>query len=194
MSNQLNEMYPSGGDIGNGRIVVPRIDPISGATVGISVEHYRIHVGEHFYVNDFVELDDGQTSTLSFTTPETSTWVHMFWSIASNGPSTIQLYEGATGISGGSAVTGLNSNRNSDTTANLTGLLNPTIVDDGVLITQSKFGVSGTMFASPTGGSSQRDSEIILRQDTSYVFRITANADDVIVSYYADWYELVSEN
>ena len=51
---------------------------------------------------------------------------------------------------------------------------------------------SGISGAGRTGGEAERDNEIIMKQNTLYVFRATANAAGYI-NFDMDWYEHVNQ-
>jgi hypothetical protein len=119
-------------------------------------------------------LGNGGTIDFVVTTPNTTTHAHM--------------YEGVTGITGGTALTPRNNNRNSADSSVLTVKVNPSVTAGTVVVDGYKFGanLSGQ---NRMGGSGGRTSEIILKQNTSYLWRIVSSSADNIISYIGDWYE-----
>lgn len=168
----------------------PRLDSSTHSLQMIDHGHHEVHDGVHYFVSGSTVLAlENDVLGFTLTTPDTTKWIHMLWSVSSSGPITVQLYEGSSGISGGSSVTARNSNRNSSNTSGATILQTPTVATPGTLIASAAFGAAGAKAFAPTGGSTTRDSEIILKQNTAYYWKITANAATVTVSYNADWYE-----
>lgn len=151
--------------------------------------HRKIHDGFHFFISGFTTLNADGTLIFSATTPNTTKWAHTIWFIQSTTTLTVEVYEEAT-VTGGSSVTALNSNRNSTNTSNLTILKDPTISVAGTKIASTKFGTAGTNKVPAIGGNFERENEIILKQNTTYVWKITSNADSNIIDYIAEWYEL----
>ena len=68
-----------------------------------------------------------------------------------------------------------------------------TVTTDGTLLSGQSFGVAGNQNKSKSGGA-KREQEIILKQNTKYIFRVTSNGAGNIVSYRAEWYEHTPKN
>lgn len=96
------------------------------------------------------------------------------------------LYEGAT-VTGGTALTAINKNRNSLTTSQSAALLNPTVTNFGTMIlSQILIGGSGKK----AGGSQTGSSDLILKPLTTYLFRITnVNGTDHVAEMNLEWIE-----
>ena len=163
------------------------ISSLDAATYALNVieyEHHEIHAGSHYNVCGYTTL--GNEAVLNFTvvTPNTTKWTHMSFDITGTGALSVQTFEGATVDTPGSAVTAYNNDRNSSNTSGLTIRTGDTFTDDGTQI----WGAYGG--ALKTAGFIGRDREIILKQNTTYIFRITnALAQDNVVSYCGEWYE-----
>lgn len=175
---------------------------VDGATEGLNtinhVEH-SIHEGNHYYMEGYTTLNDGDTLYVKLVTPDTTEWAHMSWDIISTGELTTEFYEGASGgMTGGTSVTPLNSDRNSSNTSNMTitkGVTAPT--STGTTISQKKFGTSGGggfFGGSGSGGSDNRNAEIILKQNTTYCRKFLSGSDSNIVSFRAVWGEHINKN
>ena len=156
-------------------------DPKTNAFKGVDYEHAEIHAGDHYFFSGHeVEADTG-TIEFIIVTPDTTKWAHMTFVIIGTEKLEVDVYEGASGISGGASVTPINNNRNSSNTSGLTVTKDPTsITGDGTLIDSYSVGSTG-----PFGqiGTAKRDKEIILKQNETYLFRITSNAADNDISY-----------
>lgn len=156
----------------------------------IDYEHHEIHAGSHYTVFNYVDgLSVGDTVEFTVTTPDTTTWAHMSYELESITGGKLEIFEGTTGVSGGTTITPINNNRNSTNTSTLTILLDPTaITDDGTSL--------GIYLAGANRGSGQirRDKELILKQNTTYLFRFTSTANSNSLGYIAKWYEHADKN
>lgn len=96
------------------------------------------------------------------------------------------LYEGAT-VTGGTALTAINKNRNSLTTSQSAALLNPTVTNFGAMIlNQILIGGIGKK----AGGGQTNSSDLILKPLTTYLFRITnVNGTDHVAEITLEWIE-----
>ena len=161
-------------------------DKVSYALTMIDVSHHEIHSGDHFYMDGYTSLDIDGVLRVGLVTPNTTKWVHLTWTIYSNGVLTAEFFEGAS-LSGGTPMTPLNNNRNSSNTSGITLTSGVTSSADGTLISKSKWG--GTGFKSVSGGSGSRSDELILKQNTTYLRKFTSHTDSNIIGFKAMWYE-----
>jgi hypothetical protein len=165
------------------------LDNASGALVGIDYAHHKIHIGDHFFIANYAALSTGNTIIFGVTTPNTTKWAHMSWDIHGTNETLFQVYEAAT-FTGGTPVTCQNNNRNSNTLSGLTVVTTPTITVAGNLIEAVLLGAD---LVSPSRadfvGAANRERELILKQNTQYVFIFTSNGYDINLSYLAYWYE-----
>lgn len=162
-------------------------DEMSRLLATIDAEHSAIHKGWHFNYADYeTNIDNGTTIDFTFTTPDTAEWTHFIFKAYSSLGITVELYEGATGVSGGTAITPRNNNRNSVNTSGVILLKDPTITDDG---TRAAGFLAG---ADRTAGSAGRENEFILKQNTTYITRITSLANSNSITWDAEWYEYES--
>lgn len=163
------------------------IDDVGQALIGIDFAHHEIHEGNHYFVSGYTEKDTSETMAFALTTNATA-HVHMTWSIAASLKTNVKVYEGST-VTGGTAVIPYNSNRNSSNTSTVTLVSNPTVSGTGTLIASSGFGAVGNKLSS-FGGSTDRESEIILKTSTCYRWLITSEDDNNVLDYIGSWYEL----
>lgn len=152
-------------------------------------EHHEIHEGKHFNMCDY-DLDAANAEIIDFvmTTPDTLEEPHLTFKIAASLGATLEVYEGATGISGGTAVTPINNNRRSSNASIVSLLQDPTISLEGTRI--AGFLAGGSRVA----GFSTRDKEDILDRNISYLFRITSLAQSNEIEWCASWYEHTPKN
>lgn len=161
-------------------------DTSTGAFAQVTYEHNEIHSGSHFNYCDYDVSGLGVGDTIKFvlTTPDTTTWAHFSFAIFSSTGATVELYEGTSGVSGGATITPRNNNRNSGT-ASVVG-----IVKDPASITSDGTRAAGYLAgANREAGFVVRENENVLKQNETYLLRITSLASSNNVSWCAEWYE-----
>ena len=165
------------------------VDASTETLQNLDYAHHEVHEGNHYFISGY-ELAAALNDTVEFTVqvPDSTTWPHMIFELFSSTGATFEMYEGATGVSGGSSVTPLNNNRNSANTSELTILKNPTVTDSGSLIVDKLVG------GERQSGSASRENEIILKQNTTYHIVITSLANSNDISWVVDWYEHADKN
>jgi len=164
------------------------VDDTTGALVGIDAAHAEIHAGDHFFITNYITLNIAGTLIYGVTTPNTTKWAHLFWEVDCTGETLFQVYEVAT-WTGGTPVTPVNSNRNSATVSGLTIATAPTISVAGNLLAASLLGLAAAPSKAALAGNSKREDEMILKQNTQYVFKFTSNSNSNNITYRALWYE-----
>lgn len=166
------------------------IDAVTETLQIIKYEHHEIHEGNHYYLEGCTTLDSGNELRVKLVTPDTTKWSHFVWQIQSSNILTTEFYEGASGgMTGGSAVTPINNNRNSVNTSGLTitsGVT--TATSDGTLISEACWG------SRQAGGSISRSDELILKQNETYLRKFISGANSNLVSFKASWYEHTNKN
>ena len=141
--------------------------------------------GEVFFLTDVITLGSGGDVEFVFNVPA-SDLVLMTASISSGGEATIELFEGPTGVSGGTTRTSFNFNRNIATAADMTVVENPTISGAGTKLSEAQIGQAGQGNASiggETGGG------LILKSSEAYLLAITSLAAGNNISYDFVWTE-----
>ena len=162
---------------------------ISNAVGVIPHPHATIHANKHYFVQGFATLDTAGTLFIKIVTPNTNKWSHFIFNITSSGITSTFFDEAATGgMTGGSLVVPRNNNRNALETS---GMVITSGVTDATSYTTRlenlKWGAQG--FKSVAGGSSSREDELILKQNTTYLRTFTSFTDANIIQYKAIWYE-----
>jgi len=174
------------GASGQGRSFI-KTDRMTNAVITIDYSHHEIHGGSHFKAGfQDSAMNTSETIEIMFVTPDTTKHAHWSLTAQSSGAATVEVYEGGT-ATGGTAVTIWNRNRNSDNTAGVTVFHTPSITADGTKMATKWIGGSG--FRTDVSGEHRGDSEFILKQNTKYIVRATANADGIEVAIGGDWYE-----
>lgn len=141
--------------------------------------------GNRYYVTGYATVANGGTVDIALTTPDTSKWLHFITDVLVSDAMTIDLYENVTNISGGTELVPKNKNRNSANTSDAIIKVNPTSTLGDI--------IDGVAFGSP-GGEARRIHKLILKQDTTYMWRLVSQADGNVVSYSGEWGEYVMEN
>lgn len=161
------------------------IDDTTGSANTVNYEHHEIHSGSHFNLCDY-SLGVGLSDEIEFivTTPDTTEWGHLTFEVFSSTGATVDVYEGASGITGGTSLTPMNNNRNSSHVSVMTVLKDPTaITSDGVKDAGYLAG------ANRTSGFVSRENEVVLKQNETYLLRITSLAASNNISWCFEWYE-----
>ena len=136
---------------------------------------------------DHVSLNSAATQDYLITTPDTTRWAHMTFYLDGSAITQWQLYEGADRV-GTTAQTVGNNNRNSAYTPGVTihkGQSGGTT--DGTQLWLYKGG-SATNQAR-TGTDAGNSEEIILKQNTKYLLRVTSGSDANLTNIRLEWYE-----
>ena len=164
----------------------------------IDYEHHEIHSGSHFFVCGYSDLAINNVFQLTFVTPNTTAWSHFIWKLDTESETLWEIYEGATITTPlTSAITPLNNNRNSDKISGntLRSELHTNLVgaDASVDVSGATLLCAGISGAGKTGGNDNREQEVILKQNTIYSIRATANAAG-FVDFLMEWYEHIDKN
>ena len=156
----------------------------------IDYPHHEVHDGNHYFMEGYIELNNGGKYFVKLETPDTMEWAHFKWEIESTGVLTTTLDEDASaGMSGGSSVVPLNNNRNSANTSGIVITGNTTSCTTYVTrVSNQKFGVAATP-SKAVGGGAAREDELILKQGTVYCRSYTSGSDSNIINFKANWYE-----
>jgi len=165
---------------------IAELDSITWALETIDYSHHEIHRGSHYFVSGYEILGSSATASFFITTPDSTSWAHMTFTVQGTDKVTLKFCESASGITGGSSITPINNDRNSSNTSGLTLLYNATAVNTGSTIDSYSAGASKRI------GNITRDEEIILKQNTTYYFQITSGAASNTISYKGSWYEHIN--
>lgn len=162
-----------------------KIDEQTGSFTTVTYEHHEIHSGSHYFICDY-SLNEGSGNTIEFvvTTDNSTKWMHSTLDFSASEGATLEVYKDPTGITGGSTITPINNNGNSLNTSLATVVKDPTsITSDG---TRAAGFIAG---GGRTAGFNQRSREIVLEQDTVYLFRFTSLAVSNDIGWCFEWYE-----
>ncbi len=183
-------------EIQNGALVVSDVtlegakDDLTGLIGTIDTVHHEIHEGEHFFIQNYIEVAGNGVLNHVWLTGAKD--VHMTFSV--NGAEAgiiLQTYEGVTADADGTLLTPLNNKRSSLTASTATVRRNPgnIVTTSATLLRSSRLGTAGGV-SQRTSGNIDRGNEAILKQNTKYLIRITnlsSSANNINIDY--QWYE-----
>jgi len=169
------------------------IDSVTEAFITIDEAHEQIHEGNHFFLASYATINAGSSLSFCIEVPDSTKRVHMTYQVGTTGLTTTEFFEGSDLTMDGTEMTIQNSNRNSATTSIMTIEGNCTISNMGTLYSTQKFGVLDTPSKS-LGGEYGRDNELIFKNNTKYVYRITSGSAGNVINYRAYWYETTPKN
>jgi len=164
-----------------------RLDKATNTIQTIDYSHHEIHAGSHFFVTDYQTIGAAATVDWLITVPNTTSWPHLTFEVQGTAITTVTLFEGAD-RTGSTALTVQNNDRNSITASGMTvhrGTAGGTT--DGTAIWQSSGGAAAGSFRG--GADNRSETEIILKQATKYVMRITSGTASNICALKLRWYD-----
>ena len=169
------------------------VDSSTEALEVIDYEHHEIHAGSHYIIASSDVLGSGITKDFCTYAPDTTKWIHIIFEVAGSASTSFDVFEAGDFDDDGISSTPLNSNRNSSNTAGFGVSADCTVNSTGTRILNYRFG-SGTNPSKALSGENRSRTELVLKQDTNYLWRIRSNAADNNVTYVGSWYEHVDKN
>ena len=168
-------------------------DGVFDAFITIAPPHHELHEGNHFEIAGSFSLASADTSLIVFDVADTTKYSHMLFSFDVLAATTIVISEGGAYIRAPDTLNIVNNDRNSSTVSVMDTVF--AIYNDSTLI--SRYGTTlftHTLGASQkTAGSLMRESELILKNDSLFVVKITSDAASNKVDYEFLWYEHISD-
>ena len=164
------------------------IDKATGSQTVIDYPHHETHGSSGFFYTDSATLASGVSTSYVIQTPDTTKWAHLTFAASGNAITTVDIYESVDLTGTGAKQTIYNSNRNSSAPSGL-GIwdaIAPGTVG-GTLIWKRSSG-SATQ-QSRVGLSAEHNGEIILKQNTRYMIRITSGTNANLTNLQLEWYE-----
>ena len=168
------------------------LDDSTNALLTIDYEHHEIHEGDHYFIEDVSDLAINNVLDVQWTTPNTTQYAHFIFELNCESETEWYIYEGASIVLAGTALTPRNNNRNSTNTSNATvaSIANTSVANANIdtpvaAATEIAHGIVG---AGKDGGVIGRVNEIMLKSNTIYCFRAIANTAGY-VNFLMSWYE-----
>ena len=164
----------------------------------IEYEHHEIHSGSHYNIVGYQDLSINNVLQFTYVTPDTTKWAHFIWRITTESETMWEIYEAGTITTPlTTAITPINNNRNSGNTSGVTCRFEKhtslAAANTSVSVAAATLLSSGISGAGKEGGEEKRSNELVLKQNTIYVFRATANAAGYI-NFDMEWYEHTDKN
>jgi hypothetical protein len=156
----------------------------------IDVNHLRLHEGRAFNAYKFYPAsaglaEDANLDIVLTANPGVQIHVTVQASCAQN--AIIAWYEGVTAVTGGTIFVPINRNRISTRVSQVGALVNPASLTLGTIIHQEYIS-AGEDKKSAGGGT--HSFEFVLKDDVSYLFRMTNVGDASAAAYMSlEWYE-----
>ena len=148
-----------------------------GAPIVIESVHHEIHCGDSYEMADVTTLPNGGVLNVLIVVPDEpgtpgvdQKWYHLKGIVESEAEALVEFFEGTVVTADGTALTSFNRNRNSALADFLPVYSGPTITSDGTLLYSKGIGSGRAV-----GGSAGRETEIILKNNTAYLLRVTNN-------------------
>jgi len=174
-------------------------DDATDALATIEYEHHEIHRGDSFKAdintNDLDDEGDEDALHISFTTANTTKWMHLVVEATATGVADLSITEAPTGgVAGGDDLAIFNKNRNSSTISGAISTGSSTVnkmtqdasaPTGGTEIHHWKFGTGKNKI----GGNVRSIEEFILKQNTKYSLRLSSATADIIAQLTLHWYE-----
>jgi len=168
------------------------IDQNTRAFATLDFEHHKVHISDHYFVAEGFTLGSGDTANYLITVPNTTKYPHMLFLTVGGLGLVAKLYQGAN-RTGATLLTSNNSDRNSANTAG-------TFVHDdwtggtttGDLL--ATFAAGSASVGGRVGGGFRSEEELILKQNTKYVYELTSAANSNNISVFFTWYEQTAES
>lgn len=166
-----------------------QIDGPTSAIMTVDYAHHEIHSGSHYFYTSHHDIAKNSVLDHLVITPNTAKWAHMVIGLSTNAGSVhVEFFEAATVSNNGTLEDTPNRNRNSANIATTLIYEDPTVTAVGDLLYSSIFGADSKQKS--IGGDGRDNNEIILKQNTIYLFRATElNVEDCTINLSFDWYE-----
>jgi len=164
------------------------LDEDVGMLAIIDIDHYMIHSGSHFFVNDVSSGSVGVPKNWLFVSPATGE-VHAYIQTSNAAAGTWRFWEDIPVSNSGSQGTAYNNNRQSEKTAGLKVYSNPVTGSGGTLIAVFYMGTITQGNAKP-GGLAERNQEVILKTGSRYALQWEPDSGTVMCAINAQWYEV----
>lgn len=158
------------------------------ALITIEYEHKEIHDGNHYFIAGFETVGLSAEIDFVLTTPDTQKWAHLTFLVQSTKGFSLEMYEGASSVVGGTPITPRNNNRNFSDSSIVEVIKDPTSITAGSKIAEWSAG------SNIKAGFVERTKEIVLKQNIIYLFRITSLDATNLITWDANFYEHINKN
>lgn len=162
---------------------------VLGYLVGIDIVHHKVHEGNFYTVSDY----DSAVQIVApkywhIITPNTAKRIHAVISVISNLAGLVGFFEAPTTSANGTALTARNNDRNSGNTPTVLFYKDPTVTTKGTALLYGRNGANNTK--TQIGGITRSNAEFILKQNTKYFVKFTADANNTEAVFVCEFYEV----
>lgn len=170
----------------------------------LNLEHHEVHAGDHYtaFIVDEV-MSDGEVIVIDFKTPNTNKVVHLITIFTATIAGHIDILEAGTWTRGSiSTINIINSNRNSSNTSGILQNGAQTVFTansklHGVFAALQSLANTTNVFqqfllaagGAKEGGKDRGTEEVVLKKNTTYVIRFTADGNSNGGAIRLSWYE-----
>ncbi|MBU0907348.1 MAG: hypothetical protein KKE05_04305 [Nanoarchaeota archaeon] len=172
---------------------IAEFDNVFKIPVSIDISHHEVHEGNAFWVSNNATLGNGNINTVSIQTPNTSKRLHLLLRIDSSAEALFDVLEDVTSLASGAAITPKNFDRNSGNVSVASSKVGDTIGADAIVPTGGTAIWTETLGVKGIVTSRENASELILKQNSIYLFRITNGATANNCTILLSWYEYTPE-
>lgn len=161
-----------------------------GYQVVISIEHHKIHDGDHYTSQDYdSEVDIGTPKYWLVVAPSAPNQCHLTAMVRSSKNGLVEIFGDSVVSDNGTPVDIYNNNTTSSNTPSTTFYVDPTVTSDGNRRCVNVMGTDSVSPAGDAGGIGEREHEWII-QDNSFLIKFTTLTNDNRVSLCIDFYEV----
>lgn len=166
---------------------VLQVDSTTEAVKVLDYSHAELHSGSHYMYREYHDISKNGVQEHLIITPDDTKWAHFILGVdAIRSSVVIELIEGVTYATTGTLENVVNRNRNFPDSNTVLLYENPTGIAGGTLLKTYYLGAG----KNSNGGAARDTEEIILKQNTTYLIRITEqNVQSTVVNLNFDWYE-----
>ena len=164
-------------------------DHITGALVAISVLHHEVHEGD-FFGCSFSNADDWDNTAVHRLILEADEKdLHLTFEVAVSVNATLEMFRGASDVSGGSPCIPFDHTEFTDNTSDATVTVDPTIGSGGIQLSEIIFIPGGDKKSVGVIGGHR--AELIVKAGSSLQIDVTniSGSDNQAVSTTVEWYE-----
>jgi hypothetical protein len=171
------------------------IDRITDVPLTIDYAHHEIHAGAAYHLTHSALRANSEVVDVYLKTGIVTAQAHMIISIDVALAATLEIYEDSTMVDApANRITPFNLNRSSSRTSQLTCCHTPTGTETGTRLILHYIGNTSQGATTGTGGQGGARNEIILRNNTAYLIRITSRSNGNSCTVVLDWYEHTPKN
>jgi hypothetical protein len=192
-TSNIDSKIPAGMAVTGDRLKVDALLSTGGATQTIiDLVHQRCHEGRYF-THSSTHLNIADDASIDHLVVTSATAPHMAFAVSVMADFTLTLYEDTVTSADGAAAYAFNNNRNS-AVANTTLIYEaPTVTSIGTKLAETLLpaGKGGNAIGGTDGAPVRTGTEIILKSNTKYLFRVTNKSGQTreFTSVSFGWYE-----